>query len=56
MAAGLGLGSVRAGEDDESRSMGAESERVVTLLRREWDRLLRSKTDEEGVVGEGVIG
>jgi len=56
MASGLGLGSVRAGDDDNSRSMGVVRERAAACLRRDWDLLLRSKTDEAGVVGEGVIG
>ena len=55
MASGFRQGSVRAGEDDDARSMGVVRERAVALLRREWDPL-RSKTDEAGVVGEGVIG
>lgn len=54
MASGLGVGSVRAGETDESRSMGIMRERA-TCPRRDWDLLLKSTTDEDGVVGEGVM-
>jgi hypothetical protein len=53
MASGFGVGSVKAGEADESRSMGIVRERA-TRPRREWDLLLRSRKDGDGVVGEGV--
>jgi hypothetical protein len=55
MASGLGQGSVRAGEDDSSRSMGVVRERAAACLGRDWGLLLKSKTEETGVVGEGVI-
>ena len=56
MGSGLRLGSVRAGEGDSCRSMGVVRERAAVCLRRDWVLLSRSEADEEGVVGEGVIG